>query len=322
MSPRLLEFEQPVIELAEKIRQFNQFTGHPAIGPALKKLEQVAQNVQQMRFQRLSSWEQFCLARHPERPYTLDYINGLLTDFVELKGDRLFGEDPSIIAGIGCLVGQSVAVVGQQKGRSTKENIARHFGMAMPEGYRKCQRIMRLAEQFNIPIISFIDTSGAYPGIAAEERGQSQAIAACIELMLGLKVPTIAIVIGEGGSGGALAIGTSDRILMLEHAVYSVISPRGCAAILWKDPQAERKAAEQLHMTAKDWLKLGICDGIIPEAMGGAHRGVDTTVATVKDAILNHLKQLQILSSEVRLQKRYEKFRRIGHLETERVDCV
>lgn len=316
MSKQLLAFEQPFFELDEKIDQLKH--SQPLNSPtfaALEELERVAHNLQQLRFASLSPWEQFCLARHPQRPYSLDYIDALFTDFVELKGDRLFGEDPAIIAGIGILEGQSMVVLAHQKGRSTKENIYRHFGMTKPEGYRKGQRLMQLADQFTLPLLTLIDTPGAYPGIDAEERGQSQAIASSMECMLGLQVPTISVVIGEGGSGGALAIGASDRILMLEHAIYSVISPRGCAAILWKDSQAEQRAAEQLHMTAKNWQELKICDAIIPEPIGGAHRDFTTTAKAVKDTILEHLQQLQAMPTALRLQNRYDKFRCIGSID-------
>ncbi|MGB1016365.1 MAG: carboxyl transferase domain-containing protein, partial [Nannocystaceae bacterium] len=216
---------------------------------------------------------------------------------------------------IGRFQGRSIVLLGHQKGRNTKENLHRNFGMARPEGYRKCKRLMRLADQFRLPLLCLIDTTGAYPGIGAEERGQSEAIATSLELMTKLRVPTISVVIGEGGSGGALAIGVTDRILMLEHAVYSVISPRGCASILWKDPEAERTAAEQLRMTAEDLLNLGICDERIPEAVGGAHRGLTVTAAAMRETLARHFDELSDMSEQARLEARYQKYRAIGHLE-------
>jgi acetyl-CoA carboxylase carboxyl transferase subunit alpha len=245
MSGKVLEFERPIVELETKIRELKDLSSASGeMADEIAKLEQRAAELQRERFAALTPWEQLQLAKHPDRPYTLDYIGEILTDFVELKGDRAFGDDPAIVGGIARLDGRSVVVLGQQKGRNTKENLHRNFGMARPEGYRKAQRLMRMADQFGLPLLCLIDTAGAYPGIGAEERGQAEAIATCLELMAGLRVPTISVVIGEGGSGGALVIGVTDRILMLEHAVYSVISPRGCASILWKDPEAERTAAE------------------------------------------------------------------------------
>jgi len=234
---------------------------------------------------------------------------------VELRGDRAFADDPAIVGGLCRLGDRVVMIIGHQKGRNTKENLYRNFGMARPEGYRKAQRLMKLAEQLGHPVVCFIDTAGAYPGIGAEERGQSEAIAASLELMSVLRVPTVSLVIGEGGSGGALAIGVTDRILMLEHAIYSVISPRGCASILWKDPEAEQAAAKQLRMTALDLKTLGICDEIIPEAVGGAHRGFTQTAAAVAETLGRHLTELTALSVEALLTARYDKFRSIGHLE-------
>jgi acetyl-CoA carboxylase carboxyl transferase subunit alpha len=239
----------------------------------------------------------------------------MTTEFAELRGDRAFRDDPAIVGGICRLEGRPILIIGHQKGRNTKENVFRNFGMARPEGYRKAQRLMQFAERFGLPCVCFIDTAGAYPGIGAEERGQAEAIAASLELMAALRTPTISVVIGEGGSGGALAIGVTDRILMLEHAVYSVISPRGCASILWKNAEAERTAAEQLRMTAHDLLNMGICDEIIPEATGGAHRGLTSTAAAVKDALVRHLDVLTELGADELIQQRYDKYRRIGHLE-------
>jgi acetyl-CoA carboxylase carboxyl transferase subunit alpha len=320
MSGKVLEFERPIVELESKIRELKTLSVGNSAGTdmagEIARLEEKAVQLQRERFAALTPWEQLQLAKHPDRPYTLDYIGELLTDFVELRGDRTFGDDPAIVAGLARFEGDPVVVMGQQKGRNTKENVYRNFGMARPEGYRKAQRMMRMAEQFGLPILCFIDTAGAYPGIDAEERGQAEAIATCLEKLAGLKVPTISIVIGEGGSGGALAIGVTDRILMLEHSVYSVISPRGCASILWKDADAERTAAEQLRMTAHDLVGLGICDEIIPEAIGGAHRGLTTTALAMQEVLRRHLGDLRALSPTVLCEQRYQKFRRMGHLET------
>ncbi|WAS98366.1 acetyl-CoA carboxylase carboxyltransferase subunit alpha [Nannocystis punicea] len=316
MSGKVLEFERPIVELETKIRELKDLSSASGeMADEIAKLEQRAAELQRERFAALTPWEQLQLAKHPDRPYTLDYIGEILTDFVELKGDRAFGDDPAIVGGIARLDGRSVVVLGQQKGRNTKENLHRNFGMARPEGYRKAQRLMRMADQFGLPLLCLIDTAGAYPGIGAEERGQAEAIATCLELMAGLRVPSISVVIGEGGSGGALAIGVTDRILMLEHAVYSVISPRGCASILWKDAEAERTAAEQLKMTAQDLVGLGICDEVVPETLGGAHRGLPATAAALHDALRRHYGELAALSVQDRLERRYAKFRRMGHVE-------
>ena len=316
MTTKVLDFERPIVELEGKIRELKLLSeGSEEIATEISRLEEKAHKLQKERFAKLTPWEQLQLAKHPDRPYTLDYIGELLRDFVELKGDRGFADDPAIIGGIGRFEGRAVVVLGHQKGRNTKENLHRNFGMARPEGYRKAMRLMRLADQFGLPLLCLIDTAGAYPGIGAEERGQAEAIASSIELMSRLRVPTISIVIGEGGSGGALAIGVTDRILMLEHAVYSVISPRGCASILWKNPEAEQIAAEQLRMTAEDLCHLGICDERIPEAIGGAHRGLTVTAAALQEALRRHLAELVAMPVDARLQRRYEKFRRIGHLE-------
>ena len=316
MSTKVLEFERPILELEGKIKELKHLSGgSQEMAAEIEKLEQQARKLQRERFSKLSPWEQVQLAKHPDRPYTLDYIGEITSDFVELRGDRAFADDPAIVGGLCRLRDRVVMVIGHQKGRNTKENLYRNFGMARPEGYRKAQRLMRLAEQLGHPVVCFIDTAGAYPGIGAEERGQSEAIAASLELMSILRVPTISLVIGEGGSGGALAIGLTDRILMLEHAVYSVISPRGCASILWKDPEAEQAAAKQLRMTALDLKTLGICDEIIPEAVGGAHRGFTQTAAAVAETLGRHLSELSALSIDALLAGRYDKFRSIGHLE-------
>jgi acetyl-CoA carboxylase carboxyl transferase subunit alpha len=317
MSTKVLDFERPIVELEGKIRELKLLLsgGNDEMAAEIARLEQKASDLQRERFASLSAWEQVQLAKHPDRPYTLDYIGEMTTEFVELRGDRAYRDDPAIVAGLARLRDRPVLILGHQKGRNTKENVIRNFGMARPEGYRKAQRLMRLAERFSLPLICLIDTAGAYPGIGAEERGQSEAIASSLELMSTLAVPTISVVIGEGGSGGALAIGLTDRILMLEHSVYSVISPRGCASILWKDPEAEQVAAEQLRMTADDLLNLGICDQIVGEVAGGAHRGLTATAGALEEALDRHLGDLLALSNENRLEARYEKYRQIGHLQ-------
>ena len=318
MSSKVLEFERPIVELEGKIRELKLLSGgSEEMAEEIQRLEEKARQLQKERFASLTPWEQVQLAKHPDRPFTLDYISELTTEFIELRGDRAYSDDPAIVGGMGRFDGHTVFVLGHQKGRNTKENLYRNFGMARPEGYSKAQRLMKLAERFGHPIMCLIDTAGAYPGIGAEERGQSEAIAASLELMSTLKVPTISVVIGEGGSGGALAIGLTDRILMLEHAVYSVISPRGCASILWKDPEAEQTAAVQLKMTAHDLLELGICDEIVPEAVGGAHRGLTETAAALRDALSRHLEALRGQSVEDLLAARYAKYRAIGHLESQ-----
>jgi acetyl-CoA carboxylase carboxyl transferase subunit alpha len=326
MTSKVLEFERPIVELEGKIRELKLLSGSSReMAAEIERLEEKARKLQAERFAALTPWEQVQLAKHPDRPYTLDYVGELMTDFVELRGDRAFADDPAIVSGLCTFpsrpsgaegVGRTLVIIGHQKGRNTKENLYRNFGMARPEGYRKAQRMMKLAEQFGHPLVCFIDTAGAYPGIGAEERGQSEAIAVSLELLSTLRVPTISVVIGEGGSGGALAIGLTDRILMLEHSVYSVISPRGCASILWKDPEAEQTAANQLKMTAHDLRELGICDEVIPEAAGGAHRGLTQTAKSLEGALQRHLDELCALPPATLLQRRYEKYRRIGHLET------
>lgn len=317
MSEKVLEFERPIVELEGKIRELKLLSGGSAeMAAEIERLENKARELQRERFASLTPWEQVQLAKHPDRPYTLDYVSELMDDFVELRGDRAYADDPAIIGGMARFEGDTVVLLGHQKGRNTKENLYRNFGMARPEGYRKAQRLMKLAAQFGHPLLCLIDTAGAYPGIGAEERGQSEAIATSLELMATLPVPTISVVIGEGGSGGALAIGVTDRILMLEHAVYSVISPRGCASILWKDPEAEQRAAEQLRLTAHDLRSIGICDEIVPEAVGGAHRGLTDTAANLSRALSRHLGELRAMDVKTRGDARYGKYRAIGHLET------
>jgi len=265
-------------------------------------------------FSSLTPWQRCQLARHPERPYTLDYINNLMSELTELHGDRCFGDDPAIVAGFALFDGEPVAVIGHQKGRTTADKVIRNFGMPRPEGYRKALRVMRMAARFRRPIITFIDTPGAYPGIDAEERGQAEAIAKNLEEMSRFPVPIIVVVSGEGGSGGALALGVGDRILMLEFAIYSVISPEGCAAILWKDQARAEEAAAALRLTAPDLLELGVIDEIVPEPPGGAHMNPPALFEAVESALRRHLRELCRCRPEALIRRRYDKFRRMGRV--------
>jgi acetyl-CoA carboxylase carboxyl transferase subunit alpha len=278
----------------------------------VKHLEEKLAQIKKEVYSNLTPWQRVQIARHPKRPYTLDYIEMMMTDFLEMHGDRHFADDKAIVAGVAKLDGENIVVIGHQKGKDTKENLARNFGSAHPEGYRKAMRIMELAAKFGLPIVIFIDTPGAFPGIGAEERGQAEAIAYNLREMSGLKVPMIAFVIGEGGSGGALGIGVADRIYVLENAYYSVISPEGCAAILWKERLRSPDAAKALKLTAKDLLEMGIIDGIIKEPLGGAHRNPQETAANIKSAAKKDLAALKNIPKEKLVEKRYEKFRAIG----------
>jgi acetyl-CoA carboxylase carboxyl transferase subunit alpha len=309
-----LDFERPILELEKKIEELKNFTSQKGIDlqVEIRRLEDKLNQLKKDVYGNLKPWQRVQIARHPHRPYTLDYINLMMTDFVELHGDRVFGDDKAIVTGFAKLDGQKLCVIGHQKGRDTKENLLRNFGCAHPEGYRKALKCMKLAEKFNIPILSFIDTPGAYPGIGAEERGQAQAIAENLREMAFLGVPIIVVVIGEGGSGGALGIGVGDRILLLENAYYSVISPEGCAAILWKDSSKAPEAAEALKLTAKDLLELGIIDGIVEEPLGGAHRDYAAVSANLKKVIKRHLNELKQIPKSELVKLRYEKFRKIG----------
>jgi acetyl-CoA carboxylase carboxyl transferase subunit alpha len=275
-------------------------------------LQEKLETAQREVYENLTPWQRVQLARHPARPYTLDYIRVLVKDFVEIHGDRHYGDDKAVIAGFGQIGGRKVCVIGHQKGRDTKENLMRMFGSAHPEGYRKAMRVMRLAEKFRIPIISFVDTPGAYPGIGAEERGQANAIAFNLREMADVSVPIIVVVIGEGGSGGALGIGVGDKVFVLENAYYSVISPEGCAAILWKDNSRASEAAEALKLTADDLISFGVIDDKIEEPMGGAHHDVGLTAQNILHKIEASLEELEKLSSEKLLEKRYQKFRKMG----------
>lgn len=316
MPPEYLDFERPVAELD---RQMEEILASPPEDPEEARLKVAALRAESERVLEsimtgLTPWQRVQIARHPSRPSTLNYLQSIFSDVVELKGDRRFADDQALVCALARIDKQSVAVIGHQKGRTTREKIARNFGMPNPEGYRKSIRTMKLAETFGLPVVTFIDTPGAYPGLEAEERGQAEAIAASLFEMSRLQVPVIAAVTGEGGSGGALAIGVGDRILMLEHAVYSVISPEGCAAILWKGDPASKvaDATAALRMTAGDLLSFGVIDEVLKEPPGGAHRDPDRMATTVKEAIVRHLGELKTASPEDRVEARYQKFRRMG----------
>jgi acetyl-CoA carboxylase carboxyl transferase subunit alpha len=309
----VLDFERPVVELQRKIGALKgRSRGSSEFSREIRLLEERAEELQRKVFSELSPWQRVQLARHPGRPYTLDYIPRLLTEFRELHGDRSFADDPAMIGGIGFFEGIPVVLLGQQKGRKTKEKLARNLGMAKPEGYRKSMRLMSLAARFRHPVICLLDTPGAFPGIDAEERGQAEAVAKSLEVMAALPVPILSIVIGEGGSGGALAIGVADRVMMLENAVYSVISPEGCASILFRSDERKADAAAAMKVTAPEIKRLGVIDEIIPEASGGAHRDFDVTAGHLAEAIRRHLAELMPLSPTELKNRRYDKYRRMG----------
>jgi acetyl-CoA carboxylase carboxyl transferase subunit alpha len=309
-----LDFEKPILELEKKIEELKSIATRQDIdfSGEIKRLEEKLEDIKHQTYSNLTAWQRVQLARHPRRPYTLDYIDMIMTDFIELHGDRRFADDKAVVCGLAKLDGKNVMVVGHQKGRDTKENLLRNFGSAHPEGYRKALRFMQLATKFGLPIISFIDTPGAYPGIGAEERGQAEAIAYNLREMFTITVPIIIIVIGEGGSGGALGIGVGDKIYVLENAYYSVISPEGCAAILWKDRAMSPDAAKALKITAKDLLELGLIDGVIKEPLGGSHRDPEETAKNIKAALKKDLDELCAVSKEKLIEKRYAKFRAMG----------
>jgi acetyl-CoA carboxylase carboxyl transferase subunit alpha len=313
--PDELEFEKPVLELENRIAELRASEDSVAARDEIAKLEERLARLQQRVYSGLTAWQRTQIARHPKRPHTLDLVNLLLENWVELHGDRVFGDDKAIVGGLATFDGEAVVVIGHQKGRDTRENIARNFGMPHPEGYRKALRLMQLAAKFGKPIITLIDTPGAYPGLAAEERGQAEAIARNLREMAGLPTPVICVVTGEGGSGGALALGVGNRVLMLEYAIYSVISPEGCAAILWGEAAKASEAAELMRVTAPDLLKLGVIDAIVPEPVGGAHRNWDATAASLREALREQLWQLRSKSEAELIEERQEKFRRIGVFE-------
>jgi acetyl-CoA carboxylase carboxyl transferase subunit alpha len=314
MNNIVLEFEKPVVELEMKVKELlkfsssNQIDVEDEVAVLQKKLAKTKKEV----YSNLTPWQRVSLARHPNRPYTLDYIERLFTDFISLHGDRRFAEDPAIVGGFAKLDDRSVMVIGTQKGREIKENVFRNFGCPHPEGYRKALRLMELADKAGVPIITFIDTSGAYPGLASEERHVAEAIAVNLREMFKFTVPIICVVLGEGGSGGALGIGVGNKILVLEHAYYSVITPEGCAAILWKDRAFSPKAAENLRITSGELKELGIIDEIVPEPVGGAHSDYDVAAENLKQALLKNLKELSAMKPHKIKEQRYNKYRKIG----------
>ncbi|UII55159.1 acetyl-CoA carboxylase carboxyl transferase subunit alpha [Cytobacillus spongiae] len=309
-----LEFEKPVTELRKKIAELREFTktADVDLSSEIETLESRLEKLEKEIYENMKPWDRVQIARHPSRPTTLDYISYLFTDFFECHGDRTYGDDEAIVSGIAKFKGLPVTVIGHQRGKDTKENIRRNFGMPHPEGYRKALRLMKQAEKFRRPIICFIDTKGAYPGKAAEERGQSEAIARNLFEMASLKVPVVCIVIGEGGSGGALALGVGNHIHMLENSTYSVISPEGAAALLWKDSTQAKRAAETMKITAPDLKELGVVDEIVPEVKGGAHKDVEAQSFFIQDTLFNSLKDLRKLSEEDLVAHRYEKYKSIG----------
>jgi acetyl-CoA carboxylase carboxyl transferase subunit alpha len=310
----LLDFEKPIAELESKLEDMKQLADDSdvSVKSAVKALEKKLVELKKETFENLTGWQRVQLSRHPDRPYTLDYIYEITTDFIELHGDRNIADDKAMVGGLGTIDGQTFMLIGQQKGRNTKQRQMRNFGMANPEGYRKALRLMRIAEKYNKPIVTFIDTPGAFPGLEAEERGQGEAIARNLKEMFMLKVPIICIIIGEGASGGALGIGIGDKVLMLENSWYSVISPENCSAILWRTWDYKEQAAEVLKLTGKDMLGLHLIDGIISEPLGGAHRNVKLMANDVKRTILETYKELSALSPQERINKRIEKFCAMG----------
>lgn len=312
MAKVILDFERPIIELEQKIAEMRKYADNLDIADEITVLEEKVDRLRNSVYTNLTRWQRVQLARHPERPYTLDYINMIMADFVELHGDRLFGDDKAVVGGFATFDDQTVMVIGHQKGRDTKSNIYHNFGMPNPEGYRKALRLMRLAEKFSKPVITLLDTPGAYPGIGAEERGQAEAIARNLFEMSHLKVPIIVVIIGEGASGGALGIGVGDRILMLENAWYSVIAPESCSSILWRSWDYKEQAAEALKLTAKDLLELGVIDRIVPEPIGGAHRDALQAGMYLKKALSEELKALKKVKPERLVQMRIEKFSKMG----------
>ena len=311
---RYLDFEQPIGELEEQINELRRLNSGKDLNldEDIKRLEKKHSKLTETIFSALTPWQITQLARHPGRPFTLDYIPTLMDNFVELHGDRMFGDDHAIVAGLGNIDGRRIAVIGQQKGRDTTEKLYRNFGMPRPEGYRKAQRIMRIAERFGLPLLTLIDTPGAYPGVDAEERGQSEAIASSLSMMTGLKVPIVSVIIGEGGSGGALAIGICDRLLMLEYSTYSVISPEGCASILWRSADKAEEAARALKLTSKDLTEKGVVDEIIMEPHGGAHRNPNEMAVTLRAVVIRHFDELDARPIEHILDTRYRRLMSYG----------
>jgi len=314
MDMKFLDFEQPIAELEAKIEELR-YVGDDSeinINEEVARLKAKSESLTRSIFGKLSPWQIARVARHESRPYTLDYLEIIAPDFQELHGDRMYADDPAIVGGIGRIEGRACMLIGHQKGRDTKERVRRNYGMPKPEGYRKAQRLMRMAEKFSLPLVTFIDTPGAYPGVGAEERGQSEAIAYSLYLMAGLKTPIISVVIGEGGSGGALAIGVADRLLMLQYAVYSVISPEGCASILWKSADKAEDAAEAMRITAPSLSEFGLVDEVLEEPLGGAHRNPKEAAEVIRNAILKSLDELEKLSLEQLLEQRQRRLAGFG----------
>ena len=311
-----LEFEKPIAEIEGKIAELRHMSDGDGINIAeeVSRLQGKVDKDLKSTYAKLTPWQKTQVARHPERPHCLDYISALITDFLPLAGDRNYSEDAAVIGGLGRFQGRSVMVIGQEKGHDTESRLKHNFGMARPEGYRKARRLMELADRFSVPVLTLVDTAGAYPGVGAEERGQAEAIARCIETCLNLRVPIISMIIGEGGSGGAIALATGNVVLMLEHSIYSVISPEGCASILWRDGDQAKTAAEALKLTAQDLDGLGIIDGIITEPVGGAHRNHDEVFSKVRDIIANHLQDLLSVEGGQLRARRREKYLAIGRL--------
>jgi len=309
-----LDFERPIVDLQEKIEALRRVSPNDSIDLTMEldRLESKSRKLTRSIFSDLTPWQVMQLARHPMRPYTLDYIERIFSDFIELHGDRMYAEDGAIVTGLARLSGRGVAVIGHQKGRGTNEKVIRNFGMPRPEGFRKAQRIMKLAEKFSLPVVTFIDTPGAYPGIDAEERGQSEAIARSISLMVDLRVPVVSVVTGEGGSGGALAIGVCDRLLMLQYSTYSVISPEGCASILWKDSSKASLAAQAMKLTSQELKDRDFVDEVLSEPLGGAHRDIDGAAAAIREAIFRHVEELSGITVDEVLDRRYRRIRSFG----------
>ena len=317
MNPEFLDFEQPIVELEAKIDELRYVSSSDVnLGDEVERLEGKVTSLTKSIFSKLTSKQIGQLARHPKRPFSFDVIDRVFTDFQQLHGDRAYGDDKAIIGGIARFDGNPIMVIGHQKGRDTKENIKRNFGMARPEGYRKALRLMKLAEKFHLPVLTFVDTPGAYPGIGAEERGQSEAIARNLFEMAKLRTPIIATIMGEGGSGGALAIAVADHVMMLQYSTYSVISPEGCASILWKDAAKAPEAAEALGITAEKLSKLGLIDRIIPEPLGGAHRDYDAIAVSIREALQASLRDLRALNSDQLLEKRYQRLMGFGQFDS------
>lgn len=316
MNQNFLDFEQSIAELEAKIEALRYLDSSEVnINEEVSRLRAKSRKLTESIFSSLTAWQIAQLARHPQRPYTLDYLNKIFSDFEEMHGDRAFADDPAIVAGIARLDGRPVAVIGHQKGRDTREKVRRNFGMPRPEGYRKALRVMRTAERFKMPVLTFIDTPGAYPGVGAEERGQSEAIARNLFVMAALRTPILSTVIGEGGSGGALAIGVCDRMLMLQYSTYSVISPEGCASILWKSADKAAIAAEAMGITADSLHRLGLVDELVPEPLGGAHRDSEAMVNSLKSALSRALEHLRTVPIDQLLQRRYERLTSYGHFD-------